>query len=845
LSAPARSAPGRAEPGLGRALLLGLRALARERRGGELHVLAAALLVAVASLAAVGFLAERVQGAMRGQAAELLAGDVRVSSRDPIPERVRAAAHRHGLETARTLTFRSMLAAGERFQLVEVKAVTPGYPLRGELRVAETPFGRDRPAQDVPAPGTAWVDPRLASLLELEPGSPLTLGETQLRLGRILSQEPDRGGELFSIAPRLLMNQADVPATGLVRAGSRVRHRLLVAGAPSAVRAFREAVASELPPGAELEGLENARPEIRRALERGRQFLGLAALVGVLLAGAAIAVSARRHAQRHLDAAALMRCLGARQRTVLGIYTAELAALGVVVSLLGCAAGYLAQLGLAALVGDLLLAELPPASGRTVLFAAPAGLAILGAFALPPVLRLGRVPPLRALRRELGPPAVGAGVTYALGVAVFGALALWHTRDPRLTAYVLGGGLLTLAGLTGAALALVYALGRLRGRVGVAWRFGLANIARRAGASAGQVAAFGLGIMALLLLTVVRTDLLAEWRDTVPADAPNFFLINIQPDEVQSVREHLAPHVPSELRLYPIVRGRLGRIADRTVSPEDYTDKRARHLATHDFNLSWTQRLPAGNRVVAGQWWGGSGEPEAAFSLEEGLAERLRIELGDTLAFNVAGETVQGRVTSLRAVDWDSFQANFFVLAPPGMLEGYPATYITSFFLPRERTPMLAELVGRFPSVTVVDVDALVEKVRTLMERAVLGVEGVFVFTLLAGLTVLYAAIHATLDERRTETAVVRALGGDRRRLVRGLAAEFVTLGLVSGLVAATGAALVGTVLARELFEVAYRPDPWIWIAGAAAGALGVGAAGVLGTRGVLNEPPAAALRRV
>nr|HNI23960.1 FtsX-like permease family protein [Plasticicumulans sp.] len=384
-------------------------------------------------------------------------------------------------------------------------------------------------------------------------------------------------------------------------------------------------------------------------------------------------------------------------------------------------------------------------------------------------------------------------------------------------------------------------LGRLRGRVGVAWRFGLANVSRRGGASIVQVVAIGLGLMVLLVLTLVRTDLLAGWRASLPPEAPNRFLINVQPGEVEALQAELHAAGLGAATLHPMVRGRLTQIGERPVSAADYPEPRAQRLVEREFNLSWAEAPQPDNRIVAGRWFGPGARAEV--SVEQGLAETLGIRLGDRLRFAVAGQSVEGTVTSLRSVEWDSFHVNFFVVFPPGALDGLPATWITSFHLPAGRQALIAELVRAHPSVTVLDIDALLSKVREIIERVVLGVEYVFLFTLAAGLAVLYAAIQATRDERRYEAALARTLGASRRVVLQGLIAEFAVLGLLAGVLAAAGASALGWGLAQQVFDFPYRPDPLLWLAGAAAGVFGVGLAGLAGTRAVLDQPPLATLR--
>jgi len=741
-----------------------------------------------------------------------------------------------------------VVLAGGRPQLVEVKAVGPGYPLRGVLRTADHLPGqagsRGRPAAGPPERGTLWVAPRLLPLLGLQMGQSLGLGQGSFTVARVVTDEPDSGGELFSAGPRVLMNLADVPGTGLVQPGSRVTHRLLVAGPAAGVQRFHGWLRGRLAPGEQVVGVHDARPRLRAALDRGQQFLGLAALVSVLLAGVAVATAARRYAERHLDASAVMRCLGGTQSLIARLYGLEMLWVALIASAVGCAVGFAAQAGLAALLAGLFLEHLPAPGWQPLAVGMATGLIVLLGFALPPLLVLRRVPPARVLRRELGPMPTAGWLVYAAVVVAMGALMAWEVQDPWLLGYLAGGCVLMFALLAAGASLLVRGLGALRGRVGVAWRFGLTAIARRRRASTVQIVALGTGIMVLLVLSVVRSDLLADWRASVPPDAPNHFLVNIQPDQVQPLRRFFVDHGLPEPGLYPMVRGRLVAVNGRAVKPGDYPPGRARRLVEREFNLSWARRLHPGNRIVAGRWWGPQTHGQPMLSLEQGIADTLGIGVGDRLTYQVAGRRVTVTVTSVRAVEWDSFRVNFFAVVPPGVLDDYPATWVTSFHLPAERAAFIGALVARFPNVTDVDVEAVLTRVRRVIERVMLAVQYVFGFSVLAGLMVLYAAIEASQDARRREHAVMRVLGARRAQLRRGLLAEFVSLGALAGVLAGAGATALGWVLARQVFHLAYQPDPWVLVLGGVAGALGVGVAGLAGTRSVLRHPPLRTLQR-
>lgn len=825
------------------ALRFSLRLLARDWRAGELRVLAFALVLAVASVTSVGFFIDRVRLAVTYQANELLAADLAVLTSQPPVAQWAEHARGLGLATAQTLSFPSVVLAGDDTQLAEVKAVTPGYPLRGALRVAPGLHGPDTATQEIPAPGTVWLDPRLMQALSLAPGAAVSVGAAELKVAQVLTYEPDRGGNVLSLAPRLLMNMADVPRTALIQPGSRVWHRLLVAGEPRQVANFRQWIAERLPSGASLQGAQDARPELRRGLDRARQFLGLAALVSVVLAGVALAMTARRHVQRHTDGVAVLRCLGAGRRFIVRAFALEMLWLALIASAAGCLVGAVVQLGLLELLRDLVPGNLPRSSWRPVAIGMATGVVTLAGFALPPVLQLRDVPPARVLRKDIGGMAFDSLAAYGAALGALALLMIWQTGDARLTAYVLLGALAAVGVLALAAMALVRGVGALRWRAGAAWRFGLANIARRAAGSVVQVVAFGLGITVLLLLTLVRADLLASWRADLPPDAPNYFLINVQPQQVQAVRVFLEERGRPDVDLYPMVRGRLVAINGNRVSPDAYQD-RARRLVEREFNLSWAEALQSDNRIVAGRWWTQDERDAPMLSVEAGLAETLNIKLGDELRFGIAGEEVAATVTSLRAVEWDSFHPNFFVIAPPGLLKDYPATHITSFYLPGQEKGLLTELVKQFSNITILDIDAIMTQMRRIIERVALAVEYVFGFTLLAGLAVLFAAIQSTHDERRREGAVLRVLGASRRRLNLGTLVEFAALGALAGGLGALAASLVSYVLSVQVFDIGYRFNLWIWLFGLLGGAAGVGLAGLLGTRSVLRRPPLQTLQQ-
>lgn len=825
---------------MSRWLLFALRLLIRDWRAGELRVLLAAVLVAVASLATVSLFTDRMRSALNLQANEMLGADVIVAGDRPLPETFSGRAQQQGLQISRTASFPSMVTSRNQSVLAAVKAVGPGYPLRGALDI-QADRNPPVPAQGIPAAGTVWIDERLANRLGAQVGDQIDLGQRTFRLAALITRQPDSALDVFNVAPRLLLNDADLPGTGLIGVGSRVQYRLLLAGPAEQIERYRKWAESSLGRGQRVEGIRDARAEVRSALERAEQFLDIAALTAAILAAVAIAQAAQRYGTRHLDHCALLRAMGATQGRIVLLFTSQLVMLGLLSGLLGAALGYVGQAALAHWLTGLVASELPAPSLWPLLQAAGLAFVLLVGFALPPLLRLRKTPPLRVLRRDLevaDPPAI---LTYGLGFALLAAVLLARVADPKLAGAVIGGfaGALLLA--AGVAWLAVLATSLLRGRAGLSWRSGIANLRRRTRASVLQIVALSIGMMALLFLTVIRGDLLAAWERSIPADAPNRFVINVQPEQVAPVQQLLQSHGIQQAELYPMIRGRLTHIADRPVAGRQYSEDRARRLAEREFNLSWTAQQTADNQLIRGRYWttGSRGE----WSVEEGLAKTLGIQLGDTLTFEVSGKPVSGKVTSLRKVHWDSFRVNFFVVSTPDLLQAETASHISSFHLPASDTTLTNELVRQFPNVTVIDIGMILGEVRLIMNRVASAVQFVFLFTLAAGILVLFAALGASHDERRREAAILRALGATRRQVLVVQSAEFVLIGAIAGLVASSAGAVLGYLIGSRFLNLPLTISPELWlygIGGAVFCTLSVGLAAALRT---LATPPLATLR--
>jgi putative ABC transport system permease protein len=829
--------------------------MSRDFRAGELRLLVVAVMLAVAALSAVGFFADRIDGGLARDARQMLGGDAIVSSDQPAPAAFAEKARALGLVTATTAAFPSMGRApddkGGATRLVTAKAVSDAYPLRGKVTLGRVAGAADAPTTGAPAPGSVWVDPPLLDALKLQVGDALLLGDATLRIAATIVNEPDRGAGFMAFAPRVLLNQADLAATHLVQPASRVTYRLAVAatrGGDAPVQQFvawaEAQVKSASLRGLRVESLATGRPEMRQTLDRASKFLNLVALLAALLAAVAVGIASREFASRHLDDCAMLRVLGLPQRTIALQYLVEFGAVGLIASVAGVALGFAVHYVFVLLLAGIVESALPAASLWPALFGVGVGLTLLMGFGLPPVLQLAQVPPLRVIRRDVGALKPASIAVLAAGAVGFAALLLAVASDLKMGLIAVGGFAAAVAVFALLSWCAVWVLRRAvpESRAPRWLVLATRQIAARPAFAVLQVSALSVGLLALILLVLLRTDLIDSWRQATPKGAPNRFVINVQPEQGEAFRQHLDAAGVKGYDWFPMIRGRLVAINGKPVAPDDYADERAKRLLDREFNLSHDAAMPAHNKIVGGRWT--ANEPNAV-SVEEGLAQTLGLKLGDALQFDVGGTPAGGRITSLRKVDWSSMRVNFFVLFPTAAMPDVPLSFIAAYRAPEPGAAAFDNALSReFPNITNVDVSASIAQVQKVLDQVVRAVEFLFGFTLAAGLVVLFAAVTATREARSREFAVMRALGASGTLLGQVQRAELLGVGALAGVLASLAAMAVGWALARYVFDFSWNPSPWVPLAGGAAGALLALAAGWWGLREVLRRPVVQTLRQ-
>ncbi len=828
-----------------RILRLAWRQTWRDLAAGEIRLMLSALILAVMAVTAVGLITDRAELGLQQEANRLLGGDAALRADTPINVDIAASAEKLKLKVAQTASFPSMVQAGEAVSLADIRAIDDEYPLRGEFQIRRAGKMAIEKVQGGPIPGTLWLSEDAARKLKVTTGQEIGVGDASLVYAATMLQEPDAALDYFNVAPKVFIALTDLSKTGLVQNGSRIQYLLVVAGKNSDVKNFVANTRKNLQRGQRLESSDDARPEVRSALDRAGRFLGLAALVSLILAAVAVALAARRHSARHLDGSAVMRCLGASQSTIAGLQLGELFFLGLVGSAVGIALAWLLQMAVGAWLSNAMGVVLPQPGLQPVWAGFAIGFTVLIAFAVPPILALRKVPALRVLRRDVPLTEPSAWFVGLLGLAGLGGLLWWKADSAVLASIILGGIGITTLVLAGIAWLLLRWLKKVRQTLRGPWRYGLANLSRHEGMTLAQVSALGLGLMALLLLTFVRTDLLSRWQQTLPVDAPNRFVINVQPEQLAGVEKFIDREGLHNAVLFPMVRARLQEVNGKKVSGADYAKAgmRAQSLAEREFNLSSVAAFGEDNKLVAGKFWPANHVGALEMSVEEGFAETLSWKIGDVVSFDIAGQPLSAKITSLRKVEWESFKPNFFVVISPGGLEGFSASYISAMHVPKNKLTVMDDLVRQYPNLSVIDIDAVLKQVRGTIEQVSRVVESVFYFSLLAGLLVLLAAVQASQDERMREAGVMRVLGASKKQLRLAQATEFASLGLLAGLVASISASVIASLISEQVFNLPWSFNFPLIAYGVLGGSSLALLAGLWATRKVTQVPPMETLR--
>lgn len=876
-------------PGQAHLFPLALRLLWRDWQGGELKLLFLALVMAVTSVTGIALFTDRLERALLMESANMLAADRVLGSRDEPPEAIIQEAEARGLRTARTLSFTSMAFSDTGNMLVAAKAVSDAYPLRGEVIITEAAFTRGTPVQSGPPPGEVWLESRALPALDIEVGDSVYVGEAEFTVGQIIIAEPDRtGGSMIDNAgPRLMLHWSDVPATNVVQLGSRVSYRYLFADDDlGELNAFEQWVREEYDRQYYIRDVREESEEVAEALDRAESFLLLGSLFAVLLAGVAIALTAKRYSERHYDYVAILKTLGSTSRQISFIYLSIQLVLAVLAMVLGCALGWLVHQGILMLLQSVLMVELPPAGLQPYVIGSLTAVVCLLAFALPPLLALRETPPLRVLRKDLDQQTIGANVPYAFGIlgAIF--LVLWYSQDLVLTSVLVS----SVAGIALLLSVISYVLLQSSGSAGMkagnAWKLAMTAARRRRRQNVLQVMVFSTTIMSLLVLTLLRTDLIDEWQAQLPEDTPNHFMMNITANQIPGIESFFAANDIEGNAFYPLISARVTAINGAEPDVEGDMDDGESNTLTESTareetgslepsanegglgagpaegaadgeedggrevhgrlgrrQVTWATDLPNDNNVTAGNWWGENAEP-GYVSIEEDYADWLDLELGDVLEFEVNQQTVTAEVSSFRSVRWDNMQPNFFIIFSPGTIDHLGATFLSTARMESEQKVLLNDLIRLFPTMVVIEIDALIEQIQNIIAQVTSAIELISVLVLVCGALVLLACVNASLDERFKENAILRTLGAGRRLILSSLLIEFAFIGAVAGVIATIGAEASLAYLQEEVFEQDFSFHYWVWLVGPVAGMVLIGLLGLASTRQVVSISPLNVLRR-
>jgi len=793
---------------------LGARLLKRDWTAGELKVLLFALIIAVTSMTSIGLFIKRIDNVMLDQSGEFLGANLVIQSPNKISTETIDYAQNLNLNTSHSLSFSSVIVANNTFQLSHVKAVDGNYPLLSHIKTSTDLYGHETKRNNGPTSGEAWLVPRLFSLLDIKLGDTIELGERQLKVTAVLKHDPGQAFSFMSIAPKLLMNINDVESTGIVQPGSRLTYTVGISGEPSNRKIFEQWLSPKLNSSQKLMGGTEGSEAVNSAMDKGKQYLSLASMLSVMLSGIAIAIAANRYGERHYNQAALMRCMGAQQKNIIRIFSSQLFILGVIACGIGCLLGYASQQIIAQLLKDFFHTALPAANLTPLLNGFISGLITLFCFSLPSLLRLKSIPPLKVLRDDLEPLSLSLWLIYGVAISCIVGIMWWQSGELELTLLVLlgsiacGGALFVISTLLVGVSKLI-----LPGLTGP-WKIGLQQIIRHKKQNQLQMLALGLSLMILMLIFLIRNDLMLRWQNQLPEQAPNHFIINIQNNEVTAVKSFLLQNNIKTEGIYPMVRGRIVKINGVDILDKNNDNTKLDQSLKRELNLSWNNSIQENNQIISGAWWDKNNQSKPYISIEKGLAKRLKVDIGDSVTFKIADQEISASILNIRSVQWDSFQPNFFIIFPDGIINSFPATYISSFYLSSDNKQLLNDIIKNFPTITVLEIDDIMDQVKAIMQQVSSTIGYVMLFVLFAGIVVLAAAMQSSMELRIQSAVIMRTLGARKSFLQRSHLTEFALLGYLSGLLAVIGTEIISYFLYTKIFSLVFELHFMLWIYG-------------------------------
>lgn len=751
------------------------------------------------------------------------------------------------LMQSNTTEFSSMIFAGDEMQLASVKAVGENYPLRGQLTISQIPFAIDDEitvANGIPKKTEVWIDSRLFPLMNIELGDNLAIGNKDFVVSHIIISEPDAGTGFTAFSPRVLMNESDLAETGVIQTGSRVTYKWLLAGDENNLSNFEQWLQPNLGDHYQLLTIKNSQRNISSALERGTQFLMLAAIIGVLLASVAISIAAQQFSNRHIDQVALLKSLGASAFLVRQLYFFQIIILGVLASSIGIVIGEILQRIIASSLSSLFNIELVNASFSSYGVGLMTGLLCLSCFALPPLWHLPKVSPLKVLRRELAVDSIGIWLKGLIGLGAIVLLVWIYSGDTLITLTIVSSLIVIVLISALLAFGLLHTSKQLGSQAGSYWRLALSNLKRYRTQNITQILVFACALMLLMVLYSVRTSLIKEWQLQIPERAPNHFLLNISESEKDRVKALITQQNLSPSPLYPMV---LGRLTAKNNIEFTEQDKQKSNALRRELNLSWSNNLATDNIITDGVWWdkwqSSTGLPGVSVEAEE--AQEIGLSIGDVISFSLGGLTLQAEIASIRTVDWNAMTPNFYFLFSPGALDDYSANYLTSVFIPNQQRALIATLLKEYPTITVIEIGKIIKRIKAIIDQVSKGIELMLWLVLFGGVLVLIAAVNASMSARMKETGLLRALGSGKKLILRSLTMEFATLGFIAGIIAVFGAETLLLGLQYLIFDGQIKPHYELWLVGPILGAALIAGIGLLSCRKVVSIPPNIVLREL